>query len=118
MTSELNGTFDRRLKNTEICLLVGTDYDNDNGLKKLLLQYFNHEFNQPIHDKSEMISVHRMQAIRILEDLVRRTDDRLCEMELPWTSVQPNLPSNRSMVEHRLQCLKIRLAKDESLTCF
>ncbi len=40
------------------------------------------------------------------------------KLELPWTSVQPNLPSNRSMVEHRLQCLKIRLAKDESLTCF
>ncbi len=76
--------------------------------------YCNLEFNDFKYDAKPTMSQNDRKALGIMEESVTIQNCHY-EIVLPWGSYPPNLPSNRTQAEQRLELLKKRLSKNADL---
>ncbi|XP_074653621.1 uncharacterized protein LOC141907778 [Tubulanus polymorphus] len=87
----------------------------DEVLSQQFLTYCNAEFNDCVYDDKTEMSQEDKRALAIMESTVQLTKDGHYEMALPWRHNPPSLPNNRPVATHRLNLLKRKLEKDDSL---
>ena len=76
-------------------------------------EFCNREFNDSIVDAGKALSRDDEKALKIMEDSITFQEGHY-QLALPL-KVDPMLPNNKPLAEHRLQLLRKRLAKDEQL---
>ena len=106
----LNGPLGRYGKEHKQCYLVPS-YENDDMLEKQFKQYINRDFCESTTDNCKTMSMEDKKALAVLDDTAKLVDGHY-QLAIPWRDVQPYLPNNRSVAEHRLKHLKRKLSRD------
>ena len=109
----LNGPLGRYGKERKQCYLIPS-CENDDMLKKQFKQYINRDFCESTADSCKAMSMEDKKALAVLEDTAKLVDGHY-QLAIPWRDIQPCLPNNRSVAEHRLKHLKRKLSRDVGL---
>eukprot|EP00794_Sanderia_malayensis_P000803 gene803-99_t len=60
------------------------------------------------------MSIEDKRALAVLNEMAKLVDGHY-QLAIPWRNVQPCLPNNRLVAEHRLKYLKRKLSRDAVL---
>lgn len=77
-----------------------------------VLRALESDFNEKAVEDAHM-SQEDLCFLSIMEEGIKVKPDGRCEMPLPFKKERPGLPHNRTCADHRLKCLRNRLAKDK-----
>ena len=109
----LNGPLGRYGKEHKQCYLIPS-CENDDMLEKQFKQYINSDLFESTAENCKAMSMEDKKALAVLEDTAKLVHGHY-QLAIPWRDVQPCLPNNRSMGEHRLKHLKRKLLRDVGL---
>ena len=109
----LNGPLGRYGKERKQCYLIPS-CENDDMLEKQFKQYINRDFCESTAYSCKAMSMEDKKALAVLEDTAKLVDGHY-QLAIPWRDIQPCLPNNRSVAEHRLKHLKRKLSRDVGL---
>eukprot|EP00794_Sanderia_malayensis_P001665 gene1665-1854_t len=88
--------------------------DPDATLEKQFRQYINRDFCESNADNRKAMSIEDKRALAALNETSKLVDGHY-QPAIPWRNVQPCLPNNRPVAEHRLKYLKRKLSRDAVL---
>ena len=88
--------------------------DANSNLSKQFEDYCNLEFNDSSYEPKMSMSQNDRRALEIMESTVKLSNDHY-EIGLPWKNNPSCLENNKSQAESRLQPLRRRLQRDETL---
>ena len=109
----LNGPLWRYGKERKQCYLISS-CKNDDILEKQFKQYINRDFCDSATGNCKAMSIEDKKALAVLDDTAKLVDGHY-QLAIPWRDIQPCLPNNKSVAEHRLKHLKRKLSRDVGL---
>lgn len=93
------------------CTVVTANRISVEHLENMLIQQYNHDFNERTYNEQLEMSREDIKFMKIVKDTTVLKDGHYC-IDLPFRAEDPVLPNNRCIALQRLQSLKKRFEKD------